>query len=58
MKAVKSPKPVADPEKLETDFVSKRSDPILEKISKHGIQSLTAAERKTLEAARKKMEKR
>lgn len=52
------PEPVADPEKLETDFVSKEVDPILEKISKHGIQSLTAAERKTLEAARKKMEKR
>jgi membrane associated rhomboid family serine protease len=44
--------------KSETDFVSKEVDPILEKISKHGIQSLTAAQRKTLEAARKKMEKR
>jgi hypothetical protein len=44
--------------KSETDFVSKEVDPILEKISKHGIQSLTAAERKILEVARKQMGKR
>jgi len=44
--------------KSETDFVSKEVDPILEKISKQGLQSLTAAERKILDAARKKMENR
>lgn len=44
--------------KSETDFVSKEVDPILEKISKQGIQSLTASERKILDEARKKMEKR
>lgn len=44
--------------KSETDFVSKEVDPILEKISTHGIQSLTASERKILDEARKKMEKR
>jgi membrane associated rhomboid family serine protease len=44
--------------KSETDFVSKEVDPILEKISRHGIQSLTASERKTLDEARKKMERR
>jgi membrane associated rhomboid family serine protease len=44
--------------KSETDFVSKEVDPILEKISQHGIQSLTPAERKILDEARKKMEKR
>jgi membrane associated rhomboid family serine protease len=44
--------------KSETDFVSKEVDPILEKISRHGIQSLTSAERKILDEARKKMEKR
>jgi membrane associated rhomboid family serine protease len=44
--------------KSETDFVSKEVDPILEKISRHGIQSLTPAERKILDEARKKMEKR
>jgi hypothetical protein len=52
------PEPAVEPAKLETDFVSRDVDPILEKISKHGIQSLTSAERKTLEAARRKMEKR
>jgi membrane associated rhomboid family serine protease len=44
--------------KSETDFVSKEVDPILEKISRHGIQSLTSAECKILDEARKKMEKR
>jgi hypothetical protein len=33
-------------------------DPILDKISAHGIQSLTERERKILEAARSKMAKR
>jgi membrane associated rhomboid family serine protease len=42
----------------ETDFVSKEVDPILEKISRQGFQSLTASERKILDEARKKMEKR
>jgi membrane associated rhomboid family serine protease len=37
------------------EFISKEVDPILEKISKHGIHSLTDRERKILEAARKKM---
>ena len=40
------------------DFISKEVDPILEKISAHGIHSLTEKERKTLEAARAKMQKR
>lgn len=40
------------------DFVSSEVDPILEKISAHGIHSLTAREREILEAARKKMTKR
>lgn len=40
------------------DFVSAEVDPILDKISAHGIQSLTERERKVLEAARKKMERR
>lgn len=44
--------------KFETDFVSKEVDPILEKISKHGIQSLTLRERKILDEARRKMDKR
>ena len=44
--------------KPEKDFISEDVDPILEKISAHGIHSLTETERKTLEAARKKMSRR
>jgi membrane associated rhomboid family serine protease len=40
------------------EFISKEVDPILDKISAHGIQSLTERERKILEAARKKMARR
>lgn len=52
------------PPRVETDdlpseeFISREVDPILDKISAHGIQSLTERERKILEAARKKMVKR
>lgn len=37
------------------DFLSSEVDPILDKISAHGIHSLTAQEREILENARKKM---
>ena len=37
------------------EFLSKEVDPILDKISAHGIQSLTERERKILEAARERM---
>ena len=40
------------------DFLSKEVDPILDKISAHGIQSLTERERRILEAARERMAKR
>jgi membrane associated rhomboid family serine protease len=40
------------------EFISREVDPILDKISAHGIQSLTERERKILEAARSKMAKR
>lgn len=40
------------------EFISREVDPILEKISAHGIQSLTAREREILEAARARMGKR
>jgi membrane associated rhomboid family serine protease len=40
------------------DFLSSEVDPILEKISAHGIHSLTAREREILEKARKKMAQR
>jgi hypothetical protein len=43
---------------LSTDeFLQKEVDPILDKISAHGIQSLTAREREILEKARAKMAK-
>jgi membrane associated rhomboid family serine protease len=46
-------------EELSTDeFVKSEVDPILDKISAHGIQSLTAREREILEKARNKMGKR
>ena len=37
------------------EFLSSEVDPILDKISAHGIHSLTAREREILEKARKKM---
>ena len=40
------------------EFLSKEVDPILDKISAHGIQSLTERERRILQAAREKMGKR
>ncbi|HEY0457115.1 MAG TPA: rhomboid family intramembrane serine protease [Verrucomicrobiae bacterium] len=40
------------------EFISREVDPILEKISAQGLQSLTPHERKILEAARSKMERR
>jgi membrane associated rhomboid family serine protease len=39
------------------EFLQKQVDPILEKISAHGIQSLTAREKQVLEKAREKMAK-
>ena len=52
------PAAAVEPESLPPEeFISREVDPILDKISAHGIQSLTASERKTLEAARKKMER-
>jgi membrane associated rhomboid family serine protease len=46
-------------EEVSTDqFLQKEVDPILDKISAHGIQSLTASEREILEKARAKMAKR
>jgi membrane associated rhomboid family serine protease len=41
-----------------TEFISREVDPILDKISSQGIQSLTPKEREILEAARSKMRRR
>jgi len=46
------PRPTEDP-----DFISKEVDPILEKISAHGIHSLTEREKDILEKARSRMGK-
>lgn len=53
------PRPApSDSEVPSDEFISKEVDPILDKISAHGIQSLTPREREILEAARAKMSKR
>lgn len=46
----------ADPGDSE-DFIRREVDPILDKISAHGLHSLTDRERKTLERARERMQK-
>lgn len=52
-------KPTADHLDLPAgEFISREVDPILDKISAHGLQSLTERERKILELARAKMGKR
>lgn len=56
---VASPRKIQDSENLPPgEFISKEVDPILDKISAHGIQSLTERERKILADAQKKMAKR
>jgi len=52
------PPPRAVEELPTEEFLSKEVDPILDKISAHGIQSLTDSERKILEMARARMAKR
>lgn len=54
-RAAKSAKPAPPGD---TDFMSKEVDPILEKISAHGIHSLTEREREILAAAKARMQKR
>ncbi len=54
-----SRRPTPIPDDLPSaEFISREVDPILDKISAHGIQSLTERERRILEAARAKMSKR
>lgn len=58
IKIPKWPSAEGSGETTEKEFISREVDPILDKISQHGIQSLTEQERKILEAARNKMAKR
>ena len=51
----RKPSVVDAAEVAEGDFISREVDPILDKISKQGIQSLTERERKILDKARSKM---
>ncbi len=56
----KSPRPAvpaAEPESSE-EFIRREVDPILDKISAHGMQSLTEKERRVLERARERMKGR
>jgi len=54
------PRPTVEPVEKNPggDFMPSEVDPILEKISAHGIQSLTARERGILESARGKIQRR
>lgn len=52
------PKKTVEEDLPPAEFISREVDPILEKISAHGIQSLTEREKRILEAAREKMAKR
>ena len=54
----RQPKPPVEEELTPGEFISREVDPILDKISQHGIQSLTDRERQILEKARAKMAKR
>ena len=54
-KEIRRPSLEPMPKKSGGDFLADEVDPILDKISAHGIQSLTARERDILESARKKM---
>ena len=51
-------KTVLPEEKSAVEFLESEVDPILDKISAHGLHSLTTRERAVLEAARKKMAQR
>jgi membrane associated rhomboid family serine protease len=52
-------RPAPDEEELPPgEFISREVDPILDKISQHGIHSLTDREKKILEKARERMAKR
>ena len=51
----RKPKVFNAAEVAEGDYISREVDPILDKISKHGIHSLTESERQILDKARSKM---
>jgi hypothetical protein len=59
IQARKAAEQPATAQELDTEeFISKEVDPILDKISQHGMHSLTPRERRILEKARQRMEKK
>jgi membrane associated rhomboid family serine protease len=52
---MQSPKPAPTDDLPPAEFISREVDPILDKISAHGMHSLTERERRILEAARNKI---
>ena len=54
---VSNPDQPPKPTTATNDFIASEVDPILDKIAKQGIHSLTERERKILEDARKRMAK-
>jgi membrane associated rhomboid family serine protease len=54
----RGPQPPVVEELPPSEFISKEVDPILDKISAHGINSLTPRERRILDAASAKMDRR
>ena len=58
VKTRRRPKSVSPQDLPSEEFIAREVDPILDKISAHGIQSLTDRERAILQAARAKMSKR
>ncbi len=55
--SLRRPSPEPLEEKSPADFVASEVDPILDKISAHGLQSLTPREREILETARKHIQR-
>ncbi len=53
-----TPTSTRPPAQSDAEFIAREVDPILEKIAREGIGSLTAAERQTLESARQKVTRR
>jgi hypothetical protein len=51
-------KPISDDDLPAGEFLAREVDPILDKISAQGIQSLTERERRILEVARQRMAKK
>jgi membrane associated rhomboid family serine protease len=54
----RAPRPEAEPDLTDEDYIRAQIDPILDKISREGIHSLTRRERKILESAKDILDKK